>query len=105
MRDRPPAVDPTTHRALHTPGRLIDRVVDVRVYVLYHGVIDPVQYDAHRASTFAAVLGPVHILKQDVHPLDAVCKVSDRTEQFLARMAIDVFTVIQVQAADFKPHG
>ena len=47
-------------------------MIDVRVYMLNHGVADAMQCNTHRTPTFTAVLGAVHIFEQHIHTLDTV---------------------------------
>ena len=42
--------------------------------------------------------------KQDIHPINARFKMTQATGQTLTRVAINVLTIVEVKAADIKPH-
>ena len=56
MRDITPTVDPPTHRPLHPLGRLIHRMINIRIHMLHLHIARTRKRHPHRASAFHPVL-------------------------------------------------
>ena len=92
--DIAPAVDPAANGALGTLGRLVDRMINIRIDVLNQHVIGPRKGDTERATSLNAVLNAVQIFKHHVNALNTRLKMTQRRGEPLTRVLIDMLTVI-----------